>query len=60
MNFLCKSIPQHNIEIPLLNYNNESDLAAVVNLVYLSSRDFYQIEREDKAGIGWIQSTIKS
>ena len=40
----------HNTEIPLLNYNNESDLTALVNLVYLSARDSYRIEREDKAG----------
>lgn len=44
----------HNTEIPLLNYNNESDLTAVVNLVYLSARDSYRIEREDKAGVGYV------
>lgn len=44
----------HNTEIPLLNYNNEADLTALVNLVYLSARDFYQVEREDKAGIGYV------
>lgn len=44
----------HNTEVPMLNYNNETDLAAVVNLVYLSARDFYRIEREDKAGIGYV------
>ena len=43
----------HNTEIPLLSYNNESDLTVVVNLVYLSARDSYRIEREDKAGIGY-------
>ena len=44
----------HNTEIPLLSYNNESDLTAIVNLVYLAARDFYRIEREDKAGIGYV------
>lgn len=43
----------HNTEIPLLNYNNETGLTAIVNLVYLSARDYYRIEREDKAGIGY-------
>lgn len=44
----------HNTEIPLLSYNNESDLTAVVNLVYLSARDNYRVEREDKAGTGYV------
>ena len=44
----------HNTEIPLLSYNNETDLTAVVNLVYLAARDHYRIEREDKAGIGYV------
>ena len=44
----------HNTEIPLLSYSNETDLTAVVNLVYLSARDSYRIEREDKAGIGYV------
>ena len=44
----------HNTEVPLLSYNNESDLTAIVNLVYLSARDSYRIEREDKAGIGYV------
>ncbi len=44
----------HNTEIPLLSYNKESELAALVNLVYLSARDRYRIEREDKAGIGYV------
>ena len=43
----------HNTEIPLMHYNHETELAAVVNLVYLAARDFYRIEREDKAGIGY-------
>lgn len=44
----------HHTETPLLHYNNEAELAAVVNLVYLSARDHYRIEREDKAGIGYV------
>lgn len=44
----------HNTEIPLFNYNSEAELAAVVNLVYLSARDSYRIEREDKAGVGYV------
>ncbi|MDO5550510.1 MAG: AAA family ATPase [Lachnospiraceae bacterium] len=44
----------HDTEIPLLSYSNETDLTAVVNLVYLAARDYYRIEREDKAGIGYV------
>ena len=44
----------HNTESPLLYYNNEAELASVVRLVYLEARDFYRIEREDKAGIGYV------
>lgn len=44
----------HNTESPLLSYNNESDLTTLVNLVYLQARDFYRIEREDKAGTGYV------
>lgn len=43
----------HDTEIPLLRYRNETELTAVVNLVYLSARDSYWIEREDKAGTGY-------
>ncbi len=43
----------HNSESPLLSYNNEAELTMIVNLVYLSARDSYRIEREDKAGIGY-------
>lgn len=44
----------HNTETPLFVYNNEVELAAIVNLVYLSARDSYRVEREDKAGIGYV------
>lgn len=44
----------HDTETPLLSYNHETDLTAVVNLVYLAARDSYRMEREDKAGIGYV------
>ncbi|MDO4554336.1 MAG: AAA family ATPase [Lachnospiraceae bacterium] len=44
----------HDTETPLLSYNSESELTVLVTLVYLSARDFYRIEREDKAGIGYV------
>ncbi len=44
----------HDTETPLLDYNNETELTAIVNLVYLSARDTYNVEREDKAGEGYV------
>ena len=44
----------HDTESPILSYNHETELAAVVNLVYLSARDRYRMEREDKAGEGFV------
>lgn len=44
----------HNTETPLLNYSNEAELTAVINLVYLSARDSYRIEREEKVGTGYV------
>ena len=44
----------HDTEVPLLSYNNETELTAVVNLVYLAARDHYRVEREDKSGIGYV------
>lgn len=44
----------HNTEVPILSYNNEVELSAIVNLVYLSARDRYRVEREDKAGLGFV------
>ena len=44
----------HNTETPLLSYNHEIELSAIVNLVYLSARDQYRVEREDKAGKGYV------
>lgn len=44
----------HNTEVPLLSYNHETELSAIVNLVYLAARDGYRVEREDKAGTGYV------
>lgn len=44
----------HNTEVPMLSYNSETELAAIVNLVYLAARDFYDVRREDKAGKGYV------
>lgn len=44
----------HDTEVPLLTYNHETELTAIVNLVYLSARDIYRVEREDKSGIGYV------
>ena len=44
----------HNTESPLTVYNNEAELASILKLVYLQARDYYRIEREDKAGMGYV------
>lgn len=44
----------HHTESPLLHYSNEAELTMIVAMVYLSARDSYRIEREDKAGIGYV------
>ena len=44
----------HDTETPILSYNAEIELTAIVNLVYLSARDRYRVEREDKAGKGFV------
>lgn len=44
----------HDTESPILSYNSETELSAAVNLVYLSARDKYRVEREDKAGKGYV------
>lgn len=43
----------HNTEIPILQYNDENSLSCVVTLAYLSARNFYRIEREEKTGKGY-------
>lgn len=44
----------HDTESPIFAYNSEIELSAVVNLVYLSARDQYRVERENKAGEGYV------
>ena len=44
----------HDSESPILSYNSEIELSAIVNLVYLAARDRYRVEREDKAGEGYV------
>ncbi|WP_283683446.1 AAA family ATPase [Parablautia sp. Marseille-Q6255] len=44
----------HEIETPILSYNHETELSAVVNLTYLAARDYYRVEREEKAGKGFV------
>lgn len=44
----------HDTEVPLISYNSETELSAIVNLVYLSARDYYDIRCEDKAGKGYV------
>ncbi len=44
----------HDTESPILSYNSEIELSAVINLVYLAARDRYRVEREDKAGEGYV------
>ncbi len=43
----------HNTEAPIMNYNNENELASIVNLAYLGARDYYEVERESKSGKGY-------
>jgi hypothetical protein len=43
----------HNSESPILDCNNEIELAAIVNLAYLADRNKYDGVREDKAGKGF-------
>lgn len=44
----------HNTHSPLQLYSNEAELASIIRWVYLKALDFYRIEREDKAGIGYV------
>ena len=48
----------HNSEIPILQYNDENSLSCVVTLAYLSARDTYRIEREEKCGKGYADFTF--
>lgn len=44
----------HNTHSPLQSYSNEAELASIIRWVYLKALDFYRIEREDKAGVGYV------
>jgi hypothetical protein len=48
----------HNSEIPILQYNDENSLSCVVTLAYLSARDTYRVEREEKTGKGFADFTF--
>lgn len=48
----------HNSEIPILQYNDENSLACVLTLAYLSARDTYRVEREEKTGKGYADFTF--
>lgn len=48
----------HNSEIPILQYNDENSLSCVVTLAYLSARDIYRVEREEKTGKGFADFTF--
>lgn len=43
----------HNSEVPILKYNDENSLSCVVTLAYLSARNKYRVEREEKSGKGF-------
>ena len=43
----------HDINIPIIKYNDENSLACIITLVYLSARSKYKIVREMPAGIGF-------
>lgn len=40
----------HNSEIRILKYSDENSLSCVMTLAYLSARDTYRVEREEKSG----------
>lgn len=44
----------HDTETGMNGYNNEAELSAIVKLVYLAARERYDIQREDKAGVGYV------
>lgn len=43
----------HDINIPVIKYNDENSLACIITLVYLSARTKYKMVREMPAGIGF-------
>lgn len=44
----------HDTETSMTGYNNETELSSVVKLVYLAARDMYDVQREDKSGVGYV------
>lgn len=44
----------HDTESPLNVYSNEAELASIIRWAYLSAIESYRIEREDKAGVGYV------
>ena len=44
----------HNSELPILKYNDENSLSCVVTLAYLSARNKYKVEREEKSSKGFV------
>lgn len=44
----------HNSELPILKYNDENSLSCVITLAYLSARNKYKMEREEKSGKGFV------
>jgi hypothetical protein len=52
---VCEILEErHDMETPILSYSNENELAAIVNLAYLSAHNDYMIVRENKAGKGFV------
>lgn len=43
----------HDINIPIIKYNDENSFACIITLVYLSARSKYKVVREMPAGIGF-------
>jgi hypothetical protein len=51
---MCEIIQEaHDLNIPIIKYNDENSLACVISLVYLSARSKYKIVREMPAGVGF-------
>ena len=45
-------------EVSVLQYNDENSLSCVITLAYLSARDTYRVEREEKTGKGYADFTF--
>lgn len=43
----------HDINIPIIKYNDENSLAYIIMLVYLNAKTKYKIVREMPAGVGF-------